>query len=827
MKFLKKLFDKYGHQISSTVIFLLAVTALLPVLTKSKSVIYGLKTDPYATVWYNWWLKYSCLNNLDPLHIGMIAAPFGADYSTVIQFPVWNFINTHLSIFGGEVFAYNFMVFVSFLLSGVFMYALVYYLLKEKLPAFISGLIFMFCPYHFYHSWDHISLAQIQWLVLYIFSLLNLTRKRNLKNALLCGLAFSCVGFFDFYYLFYALIISFLFLAYLWYFRFKGKQDKKEVWINNLKDLKYAAVIILVSGIFLFPIINGILKNVVMSPSGKQETRMAKLYKRPFGQLFSDSAKPLDYLLPPVDHPITGIVTRPFLNTFLYGDNPVEHSLFLGLIPLLLSVYAFKKYRQRKTDFKNEREEFAFGFFVFLFFAAIIISMPPYIPLGKFFIPFPSFFLFKLFPMFRNYARFGIVAIICVAASAGYGMRLFLRGRGKDRYLWGGLICTGILFEFLLFPSFLLTDTRNVPPVYKWLKAKGGNIIIAEYPVDADERPYLFWQHVHEKRLINGVIKGSYADTVQKKIVDLDASATAGILNYLGVKYVLLHKPEYLAYEGGNILGRLPEMKSGFEKIRSFAGVEVYRPVAPPIDPDKVQAVRTVSVKQKAAKRSYHLGKNALSVNFHWQKGDRLHYRVSYMSFIPVFDLTIDVDSNTGCVIFKGMISGSRLISAFAKVKMWIESVFDPDSLLSLRYTENLMVEGKPPRERTTAFDQKNLIATTGDREVSIYYNTEDPLSALFYLSAQDVDSSREFAFYVNAGKTNYRLTGRFNTGRIKTVDVRGKPCSVYKGRIFSMKRKVKEIGSIKIFFEKDSKHTPLKMEILTKAGFFKIESVK
>jgi len=806
------------------VFFLISFAVLLPVISNASSLLYGAKSDPYASVWYNWWLKYSYLNKLDPLKVTAVSAPYGADYSNVIQFPVWNFINKYFSIYASEIFAYNFMIFFSFLLSGIIMYFFVLYLVKQRIPALLSAVIYMLCPYHFYHSWDHLSLAQIQWIPLYVLSLLHLYNKRNFKNAILCGLSFSLVGFFDFYYLFYSIIVSFLFLGFTWFYRHRNGRIKKTAWRNNFNDLKYVAVIILIVVVFLLPIIRGIIKNVVMSPKGEQETKMAKLYKRPFGQLFADSARPFDYILPPVDHPVMGKITKPFQDTILYGDNPIEHTLFLGFLPLFLAGYAINKYRKKQSDFENEKEKFAFSFFIFLFFASLIISLPPYIPLGKLFIPFPSFFLFKIFPMFRNYARFGLIAMISVSVGAGFGLKLFLGSKkSKQKYLWAGLILLAIFFEFLLFPNFELANAKNPPDAYKWLQEQKGDIIIGEYPLRADERPYLFWQHIHEKKLVNGAVPGSYAYEVSQKIIDLEAPETAGILSHMGVKYVFVHKDRYRAYEGGKILGQVPDLSSDkrYELVKSFKDVDVYSINAAKINPDTV----TVTIVQKKIQNTVspkQIGSDEVQQS--WEYDVKLFNKISLAS--GSINIGNEIRYNNKTVI--------PIVAKF-KVVPWLSTIVEAEATLNsfvdkkqsatIRYDEKFIVN-KKARQKEALFDQKQHIMTTKDREVKIESGAQDPLSLLYFLSKQDFNINKEFTLFVNPGKSNYQLNIQVIDKETIKVGDEEYTCWKLASELFKIKDKNKKILSMNLWLEDSKEQKPVKIKAITKMGFIDINLI-
>ena len=73
--------------------------------------------------------------------------------------------------------------------------------------------------------------------------------------------------------------------------------------------------------------------------------------------------------------------------------------------------------------------------FLFITFVGILFSMPPYWNFGIFKIYFPSFFMYKILPMFRAYARFGILVMLSISVLAGIGfMRLVSTKKNKIHY---------------------------------------------------------------------------------------------------------------------------------------------------------------------------------------------------------------------------------------------------------------------------------------------------------------------------------------------------------------------------------------------------------
>ena len=184
MKYLKK----YRSEILVFSFFvLLAIVATYPLIFRMKSYLYGLGGDAFGAVWKFWWLKYARLNHISSGICTFIASPFGANFSPPPR-------RILLSSFPNEIFAFNFFILVSFFLSAIIVYYLVYYFTKNKLASIVSGVIYTLCPYHFAHSVCHLPLANIQWMPLYALTLFKLDEEWSCKWAFLTALAFS-LGF--------------------------------------------------------------------------------------------------------------------------------------------------------------------------------------------------------------------------------------------------------------------------------------------------------------------------------------------------------------------------------------------------------------------------------------------------------------------------------------------------------------------------------------------------------------------------------------------------------------------------------------------------------
>ncbi|MDI6606543.1 MAG: hypothetical protein QME65_05340, partial [Candidatus Omnitrophota bacterium] len=213
-----------------------------------------------------------------------------------------------------------------------------------------------------------------------------------------------------------------------------------------------------------------------------------------------------------------------------------------------------------------------------------------------------------LLPMFRAYARFGIVVMLAVAVLAGFGLKFILdkfRSQ-KSKVAITALCCGLVLFEFWNWPPYKVIDVSRVPEVYYWLKERPADFTIAEYPLDAiaPDQMYRFYQTVHGKKIINDTVPGTAANNLARSITELSHLRTAGILKWMQAKYVLVHRDRYLhtgLIKDKEEFDKISQNK-GLKMIKSFPAqgcpqkdimcvqksgpVDVYEVAASPIEPE-------------------------------------------------------------------------------------------------------------------------------------------------------------------------------------------------------------------------------------------------
>ncbi|MDD4899086.1 MAG: hypothetical protein PHT31_00595 [Candidatus Omnitrophica bacterium] len=551
-------------------IILIFIMTFPLVLNINKSIPGFFSTDEsYGALWDSWRIKFSFLNHLSFTHVSLIAYPFGVDYyqSGFISY-LWVGIIYLLSILTNPAISFNIQVLLNFFFNAFLTYLLVIYLTKNKLSGIFSAIIFAFCPYQFARVWQHLGLSYNELIVLSLFALILLREKVDRKNSVIFFISIILLLSFDFSILLFGIFTLSVFVIYSLLYHFLHKKMGQ----GPLRFIKRAGLVTLLAICILsFQYLPLFLK--VMKFSGHGQVSAHNLYNRPFADLFEESARPLSYLLPAVAHPLFGGFTEHFLGSQLYGISLTEHALYLGWVALIFAFFALKKRRSRPGE---NAEGFFIGFFFFLAIIAWFFSQPPWWKIGSLRIYMPSFFIYKILPMYRAYCRFGIVVELAVAVLAGFGLKFILENKTAAKRIFLTVVFSVlVLFEFWNYPPFKVIDVSRAPAVYYWLKDTPSDTVVAEYPLylNSPNEMYRFYQIFHQKRIINFIVPGTQANKAAQAITKLSDLKTAKILKQMGVKYCLVHEDNYLDTE---FIGDKKELEAigknpGLRFIRSFS----------------------------------------------------------------------------------------------------------------------------------------------------------------------------------------------------------------------------------------------------------------
>ncbi|MDD5005782.1 MAG: hypothetical protein PHS93_04685 [Candidatus Omnitrophica bacterium] len=564
-----------------------------PLVFKMDKAVYGplYGTDNRAAIWHFWWFNYSAENNLNVDTNVLTNYPFGVKYMAPQIFPLCMIPAYLFSVIFNEIFAYNALILGSFILSFLCMYALVFYLTKRHSAAFISGLIYTFSPYHINKSWEHFGLMFIEFIPLYILFLLKLKDKPNISNLIFCSLSLTLVILSDLTYSYIIFIFSVLYILFCVFYYLRNRYPVKEFSRLFINFFTMGILSLLMVLPLLMPSIKAA---VTVSHSNDSISAAQNVAIRSFHYLFTQSASILAYLIPSKYHPLWGGLARSLEGSIFFGRGSIEQTLYLGWVGLILSFIAIRRRENVISHVQNyslEQTKFVKQLFLFIFISAVLISMPPYWNLLFFKIYFPSFFLYKVFPVFRAYARFGVLSVLSISILAGYGFNSLMNTKHKHKFFIG-LFSFLILLDFANIPPSRVTEIDKCPPVYSWLGKQKEFFVIAEYPLTLGDMAEgyinldnILYQRFHRKAIIEGSEPGTLGSEIKKSILRITDPATPKILSALGVKYVILHLNDYLAgnnKEAIDVVGETPDLSKSkdFKFINKFDNDEVYEIVA-------------------------------------------------------------------------------------------------------------------------------------------------------------------------------------------------------------------------------------------------------
>jgi hypothetical protein len=514
---------------TAVVFFFLAVTAWLtwPLLPRMAS---GVSTNPDSLL--NHWALAWSFHTLshDPLSL----------FDANIFFPRTDTLAYSEHLFGvvvlaapayllsgNAVFAYNFAVAASFLLSGIGMYYLVRELAGSTWAGLFAGVFYMAAPYRFL-QFLHIQLLSAQWLpfvFLFLYRYLRDGKLRQLAALLIFILlqVLSC----NYYalHLAFALVV-FAFLAVGFSLRVPRVLTPKKVGLLLLGAIFVTSL----SVPFALPY----LRN-----------RSEQGFYRRYEDVVHFSAEPSDYLRP-------SSFNKALHTQFLPRQHRSEKALFPGL-----AVMGFAVAGLLARGALSKLRRLMWLFFALLLVSAFILSLGPEMKIGEGIRMLPYKVFYQHVPGFgglRVPARMAILVLLCLGPLAGWGVAHFGRKAGRFAPHLGCVITLIGLLEYQTYSlDRILPPAPSVPPIYQWLAQQPGDFGVIELPIHEEitnEAIRMYYSTVHWKHLANG-FSGWWPNDYWVLVGRMRYFPTARILSFLErevpVQYVLIHYDQYPA----------------------------------------------------------------------------------------------------------------------------------------------------------------------------------------------------------------------------------------------------------------------------------------
>jgi len=534
---------------------LLTILLTYPIAFQLTTHLPGDGGDTNIFVWNLWWIKKALTElHTNPYWTDYLYYPEGASL-VLHNLVLFNgLLGIPLQMFIGLIAGINLLVLLAFVLSGYGAYLLIRYLVASRVSAFIGGVIFAFCPYKFAHLLGHFGAISTEWLPFYVLALLKLvnnSRGRGIGTPFWCGLFLLFIAFCDYFYLIYALIFTVLFAAYR-----IGTLGIRAFLELDSRKLRTALCLFIIG---FAPI---------LTMAGIDLVREGHVEIRRWGGATGFQADLFSFITPSPLHPLFGPLVQPIARMF--KGNLAEATVFAGYLPLSLGLFAVFKLRSTEPWVRF------WSLSLMVFFILSLGPFPRILGKGIKLIPLPYHLIMRT-PILNNLripSRFAIMVMLSLAVLAAFSCRrLFERfGEIMGRTLMFLGISLTITFEYLAIPFPMFRP--SVPKTYKQIGKEPGAFTILEIPLGRNSgvtkglgefpHSFLFYQTVHEKKLIGGHISRVPDSKIQalasrpllRRILELqgggpsadtpeDLPDRTGVddLSRLQVKYIIVHPP--------------------------------------------------------------------------------------------------------------------------------------------------------------------------------------------------------------------------------------------------------------------------------------------
>jgi hypothetical protein len=569
--------ELYKHVAVGLFFAILTVLMTWPLAAHFDSAVLGPPQDNYYYLSWFAHFRHTLLDLRAPSTFAPdVFYPYGHDYATSETTWANLLLVLPVLLWKGEIVAYNAAVWLSFFLSGLAMYGLLYNLTRNRLAALVSGAVYAFSPYRMAHlGGGQLPLLGTQWLPLCLLCIERALRDKRWRYGLGAGFFYALTALSSWYYAFMAALLLPVYVlvrARPW----KEYLRERQIW----------------GAIAAFALVSVVMVGPAIWPT----IRLSGQEKMAYSLQFVDrwSASPADYLLPNPVNALWGSSTTRFYDgqRFFY-----ERILALGFAPLLLALMAVAKpvrFWAIQRIARPHRSGQVTSALLWLGGIAFLLSLgttlhwrgvePVHIPVpigadtfftramfnwitrfslnaseyhwgyelpGHIVLPLPAMLIYLYMPFsnaMRVWSRFGFFVSLAVSILAGLGvdgLLSALRGRGLGRVaVWLGVASVAlVLLEYAAFPFPYGYSEVRTQPATEWLRAQPGQFTVIELPLSrALNGPPLYAASQHGKRIAYGYGTFYPQDWLAQNaaLARFPAPEALAPLREWGVRYILV-----------------------------------------------------------------------------------------------------------------------------------------------------------------------------------------------------------------------------------------------------------------------------------------------
>ncbi|MFL5732221.1 MAG: 6-pyruvoyl-tetrahydropterin synthase-related protein [Chloroflexia bacterium] len=540
----------------------IAVAITWPLAARLGTSMPGWPGDNFAFLYKFWWFRTALLiDHRWPFYDPNTFAPFGFNLGQGEPTLANTLPGALLGAVFNDVAAYNLIVLLSFVVSGLGAYLLVREITGNRPAATLAAVAFAFCPYRLSQMAGHIQMLGTGWIPLSFYFAERALRTRRWQPAALSGVALGLAALSAWYYAYIAgLLLGIYLLLRLWSLR----RNLNARWLLRAGLAAFVAFL-LIAGPVALPSLS------IWASGGL--THSAKAADEA-------SASPLDYVIPNALQPAWGELSMRAHS----GQNIIEDLLYLGLVTTAIAV-AGLAFRGRRRG--NEPSLVApwlviliislvLSFGLTLHGLAGLVTLPA---TGNAPIPMPARLLYDWLPLFssmRAYARFGLVAMLALAVLAGLAWSRLARARPSTASWLTLVAIICILIDYWAAP-YPWGTTHVQPTRAATFLASAPPGTVMQMPLQsALSGPALFAEVYYRKPIAYGYDTFEPAEwrAARPSLLDFPSDASLDVLAKWGVKYIVVSANAYGADWPGTLafLKSLPRLRhlQDFNEARSW-----------------------------------------------------------------------------------------------------------------------------------------------------------------------------------------------------------------------------------------------------------------
>ncbi|HUC38840.1 MAG TPA: hypothetical protein VL944_01790 [Candidatus Acidoferrum sp.] len=465
---------KMKHVYAAALYLFIALVIFSPIVSNMSTTAPGTGGDLYSNLWGIWWASYTVFHTHGNLwYTYLLFWPVGSNIAYYTFSPIGAILTAPFQAIS-VTFAYDIIFFLGFLLSGLSMFILADYIVKNGYAAFIAGIIFSFSSFHVAMSIGHLDWMNIGFVPLALYFFIRMIKDGH-KYVWAVGLGASFVlatfmgdveqGILT------VVLLAVVFICYLLNSSTRRLFKNKKLWAAFGVAI-VAAFIIGAWG--WIPIIKG-----YTAPGGA-----ANINSR--NTLTNDvewSSPILSFLLP---SPYNGLLYKLTSGySSIYSVDPDERIAYIGYTAIILVLFGLWK------NFKASK----LWIVVALFFGWMVLG--PYVQVGQYIssgVP-GIYYLYHFIPGFgvlQEADRFYVAFSIAIAMLSAIGMKSLLERFNSMGNKTNMLAIVGVFTVLFLAESagvmtgaFAKANTTvvTVPAFYQELGNYTANFSILQLPI--------------------------------------------------------------------------------------------------------------------------------------------------------------------------------------------------------------------------------------------------------------------------------------------------------------------------------------------------------